>query len=493
MDTISRRTALRALAVSAGVAGAATLSPSALAFYGSSPVSQTNHDDRERPKPGKLTGRLVFPEDEDYEEARLIWNRQFNPYPLVIVFCQEPQDVINAIVWSRQHDIAFRARGGRHALEGWSTVDGGVIIDVSDMKEISVDVDARTATVQTGVTQDVIVKALGEHGYTVPTGSEILVGLAGVTLGGGIGQLNRSLGVTSDSLIGLDIVVPNGEKGAGLIHADEHNKYSDLLWASRGGGGGNFGIATSFTYRIHPIADVTVYELTWDDWSDISRLLQIWQRIAPFADDGFGSVFNAKTETDGHIYCQGIYRGSEEKLREIIQPLLEVGDPEVVIETKPYPEAWSQLAGDSDTPAKAHIPSAWAYELIPDDGIATIRRFLAELPGLEGEIWCLNWGGKVGRIPSDATAWFHRKPKFYIEWSGFWETDEEQRLVYSWTERFRKALQGYVKGSYVNVPDASIADWATAYYGDNYPRLRKIKTKYDPLEFFQYEQSIRPH
>ena len=165
METISRRTALRALAVSAGVAGAASLSPSALAFYGSSPVSQNAHDDEHRPNPGKLTGRLVFPEDEDYEEARLIWNRQFNPYPLVIVFCQEAQDVINAIVWCRQHDIAFRARGGRHALEGWSSVDGGVIIDVSDMKDISVDVDARTATVQTGVTQDVIVKALGEHGY----------------------------------------------------------------------------------------------------------------------------------------------------------------------------------------------------------------------------------------------------------------------------------------------------------------------------------------
>jgi FAD/FMN-containing dehydrogenase len=491
METITRRNVLRALAVSAGIAGAASLSPSAMALYGSSPVSHDSNGD-DWPDPGKLTGRLVFPDDADYDAARLIWNRQFNPYPLVVVFCQEAQDVINAIVWCRQHDIAFRARGGRHALEGWSTVDGGVIIDVSDMKEVNVDPDARRATVQTGVTQDVAVQALGQYGFTIPTGSEILVGVAGVTLGGGIGQLNRSLGVTSDSLIGLDIVIPEGEKGARLVHANEAN-YSDLLWASRGGGGGNFGIATSYTFRIHPIADVAVYELTWDTWDDVSRLFQTWQEIAPVADDGFGSVFNAKTQTDGHIYCQGISRGSEAALREIIQPLLAIGNPQVVIATKPYPEAWSQLAGDSDTPAKTHIPSGWAYELIPDEGVATIRQFLAELPGLDGEIWCLNWGGKVGRIPSDATAWFHRKPKFYIEWSGVWETDEEQKVVFSWTERFRKAVRPYLTGSYVNVPDTSIADWATAYYGDNYPRLRQIKTKYDPLEFFQYEQSIRPY
>jgi FAD/FMN-containing dehydrogenase len=434
----------------------------------------------------------VFPDDANYDEARLGWNRQFNPYPLVIVFCQEAKDVINAITWCRQHGVAFRARGGRHALEGWSNVDGGVVIDISDMKEIKVDTQARLATVQTGVTQDVVVQALGAQGFTIPTGSEILVGVAGVTLGGGIGQLNRSLGVTSDSLIGLDIVVPEGERGARLIHADE-TQHADLLWASRGGGGGNFGIATSYTFRIHPISDVTVYQLTWDNWQFVSQLFRIWQEFAPFADDGFGSVFNAKTQKDGHIFCQGIYRGPENKLREIIQPLLDVGNPQVDIETTSYPEAWNKLAGTTDTPAKTHIPSAWAYDLFPDQGIEIIRRFLAELPGLEGEIWCLNWGGEVSRIPTDATAFFHRKPKFYIEWSGNWETDVEQKVVFSWTERFRQALQPYVTGSYVNVPDHSISDWATAYYGDNYPRLRKVKSKYDPLEFFQYEQSIRPY
>jgi hypothetical protein len=493
METTSRRNVLRAIAVGAGVVGAASISPSALAFYNSNPALRDSAPvgDGTGSGTGKLTGRLVFPEDPGYADDRRIWNLQFNPYPLVIVFCQNADDVVNAITWSRQHDVAFRARGGRHALEGWSSVDGGVIIDVSDMQDIDLDADAQLATVQTGLPQDAIVNALGAHDFAIPTGAEIGVGVAGVTLGGGIGQLSRSLGVTSDSLVGVDIVVPQGERGACLIHADEEH-YADLLWACKGGGGGNFGIATSYTFRIHPIDDVTVYQLTWDDWGLVNQLLDTWQHTAPSAEDGFGSVFNAKTETDGHIYCYGIYRGPEDELRQIIAPLLNIGDPQADIQTLRYVDAWNLLAGTSDDPVAAHIPSSWAYDLVPDKGIATIRKFLAELPGLEGEIWCLAWGGVQKRTRPDASAFPHRQPHFYIEWSGNWENDEQQSIVYSWTERFRKALQPYLKGSYVNVPDNSLADWPTAYYGDNYPRLRTVKTKYDPNEFFQYEQSIRP-
>lgn len=487
----TRRNVLRVLAVGAGVAGAATISPSALAAYGNGAALRESTAERS-PHPGRLTGRLVFPDDADYDNARLGWNRQFSPYPLVIVFCQDAQDVINAITWCRRHDVAFRARGGRHALEGWSAVDGGVIIDVSDMQEVEVDTRARQVTVQTGVTQDQVVEVLGERGFAIPTGAEVGVGVAGVTLGGGIGQLCRSLGVTSDSLMGLDIVIPEGERGARLVRADE-TQHADLLWASRGGGGGNFGIATSYTFRIHPVSDVVVYQITWDDWRQVGRLFRIWQEIAPFADDGFGSVFNPKTRADGHIYCNGIYRGSERRLREIVQPLLDVGDPQVTMETMSYLDAWNELAGTADPPRKTHIPSAWVYDLLPDEGIDAIYRHLAELPDLGGEVWCLNWGGAVNRIPTDATAFFHRRPKYYMEWSGNWETDGEQKVVLSWTEQFRQTLLPYVKGSYVNVPDSSIGDWATAYYGDNYARLRRIKTTYDPYEFFQYEQSIRPY
>src|ERR671916_1329258 len=224
----------------------------------------------------KLTGRLVFPDSPDYESARVLWARQFSTFPLVIVFCQNVQDVINAISWCREHDIAFRARSGRHALEGWSSLDGGVVIDVSDMNQIHVDESAGVATVQTGTTQGAVVKALGKRGYTIPTGGEVTPGIAGVTLGGGIGRLVRSMGLACDHLVGVEMVVPSGKQGARVIRADEsHN--AALLWASRGGGGGNFGIATSFTFKIHPIPPVTSFEVAWGDTS-LTPAFEAWQK-----------------------------------------------------------------------------------------------------------------------------------------------------------------------------------------------------------------------
>ena len=145
----------------------------------------------------KLTGRLVFPDSPDYESARVLWDAT-PTFPLVIVFCQNVQDVVNAISWCREHDVAFRARSGRHALEGWSSLDGGVVIDVSDMNQIHVDERAGVATVQTGATQGAIVDALGQMGYTNPSGGEADPGIAGVLLGGGIGLLARSMGLACD-------------------------------------------------------------------------------------------------------------------------------------------------------------------------------------------------------------------------------------------------------------------------------------------------------
>ena len=158
----------------------------------------------------RLTGRLVFPDSPDYESARLGWARQFSRFPLVIVFCQNVQDVVNAISWCREHDVAFRARSGRHALEGWSSLDGGVVIDVSDMNRIHVDESAGVATVQTGATQGAVVKALGKRGYTIPSEGEGTPGIGGVTLGGGIGWLSRSMGLACDNLVGVEMVRRHG-------------------------------------------------------------------------------------------------------------------------------------------------------------------------------------------------------------------------------------------------------------------------------------------
>ena len=159
----------------------------------------------------------------------------------------------------------------------------------------------------------------------------------------------------------------------------------------------------------------------------------------------------------------------------------------------PYLDAWLHFAGSpkDDPPRKDKFSSVWVYRSLPPKAIGTVRRFLADTPNPEADIWCLSWGGAVGRIPTDATAFFHRKPRYYIEWDVSWEKAREEKEIMAWTERFRVAMDPYVKGSYINVPDRSINDLRT-YYGDNLVRLQKVKRKYDPDNVFHFEQSIPP-
>jgi FAD/FMN-containing dehydrogenase len=437
----------------------------------------------------KLTGRLVFPDSPDYESARLLWARQFSKFPLVIVFCQNVQDVVNAISWCREHDVAFRARSGGHALEGWSSVDGGVIIDVSDMNQIHVDEHAGVATVQTGAKQGAVVEELGRMGYAIPSGGEPTPGIAGVLLGGGIGLLARSMGLACDHLLGVEMVIPSGKHGAQVIQADEHDN-ADLLWASRGGGGGNFGIATSFTLDIRPLSTVTIYEATWD-WQYLSELLSVWQDLAPSADDRLGSVFLASSKEAGTITSYGMFIGSEEaRLRDLLQPMLGIGKPEVTIKAMTNLDAFKHFASD-DPPKNDKFSSVWVYDSLPSEAIETVRGFLTDAPDAEANIWCLSWGGAVDQIPTGDTAFFHRKARYYIEWDTPWKDSGGEKEAITWVERFRVAMGPYVEGSYVNVPDRSINDLST-YYGDNLARLQEVKRKYDPENVFHFEQSIPP-
>jgi FAD/FMN-containing dehydrogenase len=358
------------------------------------------------------------------------------------------------------------------------------------MNQIHVDERAGVATVQTGATQGAVVDALGRMGYTIPSGGEEDPGIAGVLLGGGIGLLVRSMGLACDHLLGVEMVVPSGKQGARVIRADERDN-ADLLWASRGGGGGNFGIATSFTLKIRPISTVTIYEATWD-WQHLSELLGVWQDLAPSADDRLDSVLVASSKAAGTITSYGMFIGSEKaRLRDLLQPLLEIGKPEVTIEAMPYLDAFKHFAFPPDPPHQDKFSSVWVYHSLPSEAIETIRGFLTDAPDAEANIWCLGWGGAVGRIPTGETAFFHRKARYYMEWDAPWKDAGGEKEAITWVERFRAAMGSYVEGSYINVPDRSINDLRT-YYGDNLARLQEVKRKYDPENVFHFEQSIPP-
>lgn len=210
----------------------------------------------------ELTGRIVTPRDPEYEQAFINNNLSDQKYPKVIVFCQDKGDVLNALKWAKEKRVPFRVRSGRHSYENFSLVNEGLIIDVSEMCNIQVDLETMTAKIEAGANLGQVYQDLWEYGMTIPGGTESSVGLAGLTLGGGIGMLSRLFGLTCDNLLEIEMVKTSGSTDAELIKANKHLN-RDLFWACHGGGGGNFGIVTSFTFKMHPVSKVSVFSITW--------------------------------------------------------------------------------------------------------------------------------------------------------------------------------------------------------------------------------------
>src|ERR1700712_2934453 len=253
----------------------------------------------------ELTGRIVRRGDTNFEAARSNWNLLFSHDPVAVVFAQEVKDVVNALAWARQNDVAVRVRSGGHCLEGWSNVDDGLVIDVSELKSARVDTESNTATVGAGLNQLEAVTALGSAGVAAPTGTEGSVGLVGATLGGGFGLLTRAFGMASDNLLSAVIVVASDDVGAQAITVDE-NTNADLLWALRGAGNGNFGIVTSLTYRVHPLRQTVYVTATWPGLTHLREVFLAWQRSAPFVDERMTSQLEMGP---GEIQLIGVLAG----------------------------------------------------------------------------------------------------------------------------------------------------------------------------------------
>ncbi|WDZ57669.1 FAD-binding oxidoreductase [Paenibacillus polymyxa] len=444
-------------------------------------------------KSTRLTGRIVIPGNPSYNMARMEFNRRFSKFPRVIVFCQRTQDVINAVKWARERGIRLRVRSGRHSYEGFSTVNGGIIIDVSEMNKVTVDRKNGVAIVQTGNPLARVYKKLWNKRVAIPAGTAPDVGVAGLTLGGGIGLLSRKYGLTCDNLKQVKMVVASGRYGAKTIVANS-KKHSDLLWASRGGGGGNFGIATEFTFRVRPISKVSIYSITWK-WSDLEKVLPAWQSWAPSVTNRLTSTIEVAAKQVGTIVSTGQLLGGAEELRRLIRPLLRAGTPvKVMVKTVPFIEATHFFAeSDLNLEPKFKITGAYGFQPLPPEGVRIIRDFLAQAPNRHSSVWSQSLGGArsaVSRVSPTATAYPHRKAETIYELSARWRNSGEQERNIQWVERFRKALRPFVKGNYVNFPDLQIKNWPKAYYGVNFGRLKQVKRKYDPHNVFHFAQSI---
>ncbi|WP_077081905.1 FAD-binding oxidoreductase [Mycobacterium numidiamassiliense] len=446
----------------------------------------------------QLTGDVVGAGDPRYEAARFGYNHLYSHHPQAIVFCGDTRDVVNALTWARHNDVAVRVRSGGHCLEGWSSVDGGLVIDVSGLKSVQIDAASGLATVGAGLNQLEAVTALGAHGLAAPTGTEGSVGLVGATLGGGFGLLTRSLGMASDNLMAVEIVVTDEVNGVKAITVDD-TSHADLMWALRGAGNGNFGIVTSLTYKVHPLPHVTYVKATWTGLDDLREAFDAWQHSAPNTDSSLTSQLE--------IHCgeirllAALCAGSEAEATKLLGPILSVGEPQVTTTTAPWADIYAGFQIPiSEEAANWKFTSQFIIQPFPTAAIELIGQFMAKAPSPDCNYFTNAFGGAVkSSEPTGGSAFAHRDALFYAEPGAGWgvrggpAADEQLTArALAWIADFSESLQPYVDGAYVNVPNAGMADWATAYWGANLDRLRAVKSKYDPGNVFRYEQSIPP-
>ena len=450
-----------------------------------------------------LRGAVVVRGDAGYDQARVLYNTRFDTYkPQAVVFCESLADVQRTVRWARKHAVRIVPRSGGHSYGGYSSTSG-VIVDVSRLNGVTLASGGR-AVVGAGARLIDVYDGLWQHGRTVPAGSCPTVGIAGLTLGGGVGLASRKYGLTCDNLLEATVVLANGT----AIVANAHQQ-SDLYWALRGGGGGNFGVVTRLVFRTHPVGQVATYTLEWP-WSDAAKVVQAWQKLAPHAPDALFSVLNLNAAVGGRarITSAGQFFGSADRLRQLLLPLANAGTPtRFSVTSRSYMDAQEMWAGCSGTIAECHLPpqghlgratfkgkSSFANTPLTTRAIDTmIRRIEARIATGSGSgiILLDSYGGAINRIKKDATAFVHRDALFSMQYLAYWDTSAAAEPNLRWLRNFYAAMRPHVSPfAYQNYIDPDLGKWGRAYYGTNLDRLIAVKSRYDPQNVFRSSQSI---
>jgi hypothetical protein len=443
-------------------------------------------------------GRLIGPDDADYDEARAVYNAMIDKRPALIARAAGAADVAAAIRFAREHGTLLAVRGGGHNGAGLGTCDDGVVIDLSGLREVAVDPGARTVRVGGGCTWGEVDRATGEHGLATPSGIISTTGVGGLTLGGGLGHLTRRFGLSIDNLLEAEVVLADGR--IVRASADEH---PDLFWALRGGGG-NFGVVTTFTFRVHEVGTIVGGPTFWPV-EQSAEVLSAYREFLPAAPRELNGFFAYHIvppappfpeaihlrEVCGVVWC---YTGAEDAAARAMAPLLDAVPEPLMHGVAPMPHAMLQGAFDGLYPPG----DQWYWRAdfvneIPDEAVALHARFGSSIPTMKSTMHMYPIDGAPHDVDAADTAWGYRDATWGSVFAGVDPDPASVPVIRSWCVDYFEALHPYsAGGAYVNMMMDEGQERVRASYRGNYDRLARVKAEYDPDNTFRVNQNIAP-
>lgn len=446
----------------------------------------------------RLRGRLIQPNDAGYDEARKIWNAMIDKKPGMIVHCAGVADVMASVAFARDHELLLAIRGGGHNIAGSALCDGGLVIDLSGMRSVRIDPDLRRAWVEGGATLADVDHEAQAFGLATPLGINSTTGVGGLTLGGGFGWLSRTLGLAVDNLVSADIITADARR----VKVSASNE-PDLFWAIRGGGG-NFGVVTSFEFQLHPVgpqitAGLIVYPFeqarqVLTQYRDyVNRMpaeLAVWGVLRKAPPLPF---LPASVHGENVVVLAVFSPLKQDDIMGPIEPLRAFG--QAVGEhlgAMPY-TAWEQAFDPLLTPGARNYWKSHNLTQLSDDAVDTLIRYAGTLPSPQCEIFLGLLGGKASEPAPDATAYPHRDALYAMNVHARWSEPSDDEACISWSRELFSAMAPHAAGSvYINFMTQEEGARISEAYGANYERLAQIKKRYDPHNLFRSNQNIRP-
>jgi FAD/FMN-containing dehydrogenase len=435
-----------------------------------------------------LRGEIVRPEEDGYDAARAVFNGMIDKRPALIVRCAGTSDVIRGVDFAHAHDLLLAVRSGGHNVAGKAVCDGSLMLDLSPMKGMRVDPARRRVRVQSGLTLGEFDHETQAFGLATPLGVVSMTGIAGLTLGGGLGWLNGKHGLACDNLLSADVVTADGRL---LTASEEENE--DLFWGIRGGGG-NFGVVTSFEYRLHPVGPVLAGGLRYPA-AKARDVLRFYHEFASGCPDELSTSALLGRAPDGSLVA-GItvcYCGAIEEGERVLRPLRAFGSP---LEDGIRPMAYTALQSAPDEgfpPGQQHYWKSSNLEHLSDEAIEVMVRLVKEMPSPSSGVGLQQMHGAASRVDPAATAFPHRDEHYDLLILSQWANPADSEENVRWTRELFEAMQPFVgKGVYVSNLGEEEGDRVKEAYGEHYERLVALKDRYNPTNLFRLNQNVKP-